>query len=250
VHLRQIHAKLGDNLRLVGTTRTSCTTPTLYRGEVHLWWVDLEQHRHLLDACQELLDPQENQRKAAFHEPAQKSDFILQRGILRFLLGSYLGLALDSLQLEQSETGKLSVHIGNQLELNFNLSHSGQMALYAFCRQTALGVDIQQVRPMEDLWALARRVLSRIELEHFQAEMDHQQQSWFFRAWVRKEACLKAWGSGFQTEPGTISILAAEQRPNTLVIYRQEKPDPEWRVVDLIAPQGYEAALCWQVVKR
>jgi len=251
MQLVEIHNGLGDHFHLAGSTlHTLCTTPALSLGEVHLWWVDLEQHRHLLDACQDLLDPQENQRTAAFHETAHRRDFILQRGILRFLLGTYLGLAPDSLQLEQSDSGKLSVHIGNRLELNFNLSHSGQLALYAFCRQAALGVDIQQRRPLDELWELAERVLSRIELEQFQAQAYDQRSDWFFRAWVRKEAFLKAWGSGFLIEPGTITILPAEKQPDTLVIVRQEKPAPGWRVIDLSASQGYEAALCWQVVKR
>ena len=84
--------------------------------------------------------------------------------------------------------------------LNFNLSHSGTLALYALSREREVGVDIEIVdrgrSAARDEVAIARRMLGD-EVADRLAEMDpDQRHREFLAAWVAYEATVKCSGDG------------------------------------------------------
>lgn len=83
---------------------------------------------------------------------------------------------------------------------HFNLSHSGDWALIGTSAQQAIGVDIEAARELNDMLDLAQRLFTpaeRVELERLQGLA---RQRGFFHAWTRKEACVKAAGTGLSTD--------------------------------------------------
>jgi phosphopantetheinyl transferase len=104
--------------------------------EVHIWRVDLET--------------------------------VASRRALREILGRYLALPPDELRFETGRHGKPRL-ASAEAELEFNLSHSGSLALVAVARRE-VGVDVERIR--------AKRPVD------------------FYRRWADREARVKYLGTG------------------------------------------------------
>ena len=92
--------------------------------------------------------------------------------------------------------------------LHFNLSHSGALVVCALSEQP-VGVDVQE--PCVYREALARRFFSAAEQEALSASDDRDRD--FGRIWCRKEAYLKALGTGLRTSLASFSALGEETPP-------------------------------------
>ena len=88
--------------------------------------------------------------------------------------------------------------------MRFNLSHSGDVTLVAVARDSEVGVDVERIRPVIEMRAIARRWLGRDDMA------DERE---FLRAWTRHEAMLKALGVGLSGKAegftGTVSEIDA-----------------------------------------
>jgi 4'-phosphopantetheinyl transferase len=85
--------------------------------------------------------------------------------------------------------------------LRFNLSHSGDVTLVAVARDTEVGVDVERIRPVIEMQAIARRWLGRDDIA------DEPE---FFRVWTRHEAMVKALGIGLSGTAGSFDGFVAE----------------------------------------
>ncbi|RYF66751.1 MAG: 4'-phosphopantetheinyl transferase superfamily protein, partial [Comamonadaceae bacterium] len=80
---------------------------------------------------------------------------------------------------------------------HFNLSHSQGVGLIALSAEAEVGVDVELVRPMGDVTALADNYFDGAEQSALAAIGPGPARDLaFFRCWTRKEACLKAAGIG------------------------------------------------------
>jgi Phosphopantetheinyl transferase len=83
----------------------------------------------------------------------------------------------------------------NGSPLQFNLSHSGGLALVAVSL-TEVGIDVEAARSTFDPVSLAARFLSAADAASLQALPEPERHDEFLRLWTRKEAALKAIGFG------------------------------------------------------
>ena len=177
----------------------------LAAGEVHLWRADLGlasgQRQDLLLT----LSADEQERASRFHFERDRNRFIAARGILRAILGRYLGLDPAQLQFSYSPHGKPSLandcdgaagKLHPQGQLCFNLSHANDLALYAVAWDCRIGIDLEFLRPLSDLEKLAERFFSTGEARAIKALALEQRPAAFFRCWTGREAYLKATGEG------------------------------------------------------
>lgn len=161
----------------------------LAAGEVHVWRADLTRcagTRDLAALCE-----QELARAQRFASPTHGARWAQARAILRLLLARYSGLDARALRLEAGAHGKPALA---QSSLAFNLSHSGDLALYAFSATAEVGIDVELARPRTWSRSLAARAFgadqARRLLELPAAELE------LLRAWVRREATAKCSGQG------------------------------------------------------
>ena len=132
----------------------------------------------------------------------------------------------------------------NQRALEFNVSHSGDLALIAVSSGRRLGVDIERIRADVDTVALAERFFSRRERAGLQALADHLRVPAFYACWTRKEAFLKATGSGLSFPLADFSVTThPDQEPEIEEINGQPEAGKKWYLADLPAIAGYRAAL-------
>ena len=158
----------------------------LPEGEIHVWFAPIE----IAGSVAGLLSQPEVERAGRFRVEAPRQRCIAARGLLRQLLGRYLDADPRRLAFVEGEHGKPALADGG---IEFNISHADDLVALAFGR-TALGVDVEAVRPMRDAVQIARRFFSAEEAERvIEAE---NVDDVFFTIWTAKEAVVKAIGRG------------------------------------------------------
>ncbi len=140
------------------------------------------------------LSVDECDRMQRFKNPQHQRDFVAARGALRSYLAQYLNCHPKVLQFEYGGHGKPK--LTNEPNLHFNLAHSHDRALIVVCKTAAIGVDLEKVRSVPKLLALAKRFFTVSEYESIATLPKALQSEKFFAYWTCKEAYLKATGTG------------------------------------------------------
>jgi 4'-phosphopantetheinyl transferase len=162
-------------------------------GVVDVWRADLAAAD---DALATLLSPKEAERAGRMVRARDAERWARARGILRSLIGAYLDADPGALRIAAGRHGKPKL-VGPRSELRFNVSHSGDVALYAFTFGRAVGVDVEVGRRRRtDAAALAKRAFGPEEARRFAALEPAERAREVLRAWVRHEAELKCRGTG------------------------------------------------------
>lgn len=222
------------------------------KTEVHVWRVSLNES--LVTELLAMLSADERERADRFHFDRDRNRFIVARGSLRSILGSYLSREPAELGFSYAQYGKPSL-AGN--EISFNLSHANELALIAITRDRRIGVDIEFIRPDFASEQIAERFFSGQEVDVLRALPPDQQAEAFFSCWTRKEAYIKAIGEGMSMPldqfnvslaPGSAAALLGNLRDESEVSRWSLKalsPGPSY--LGAIAVEGHGWQLkCWQ----
>ena len=135
----------------------------------------------------------ERSRRFVFAEDRQR--FVVCRGMLRWVLGTYLGLAPDEIAFEYGPRGKPRLRgFGRSCPLAFNVTHSGQFGGIAVAPDGDVGIDIEAVRPVRHFDQMMDKTLTVAEKQYVLSLPEGDRVRAFFRYWTRKEALLKALG--------------------------------------------------------
>ena len=157
----------------------------------------------------------ERERCARFRFARDRRRFVVAHGVLRRLLGRYLGVRPEGLRFERNEFGKPRLSPRFDRRLRFNLSHSADVALIAVAVDAEVGVDVEYIRALPDLADDPRA---------------------FLGDWTRKEAYVKARGESLARLSPTGDIV----------------PDQRWSLYGLHPAPGYIGAVaikgrCWRL---
>lgn len=188
-----------------------------------------------------LLDDTEAARAQRFVFAADRARFVRAHAQLRRLLGRALGLPPRDLVLLAGPQGRPML-AGGPVGVDFNLSHSGGCAALALCRDgRQVGVDVELLRPVADALPTAREVFTDEELLAWQLRAEPERDQGFLALWTRKEAVLKALGTGLSLAPRRLQVglgvgVSAVQPPDGL---------PAAQVLSLVAGTDVAMALAW-----
>jgi 4'-phosphopantetheinyl transferase len=127
-------------------------------------------------------------------------------------------------------------------KLRFNLSHSEDMAVFAVTRAGEVGIDIERRRPMADMDAIARVAFSDAERNALMGCPTDGRETMFYRIWTRKEAHLKAIGTGLSAlgNPEAVSIA-----PGNSAWFQSTLPHIDGYVASLVRPRGAHGLRLW-----
>lgn len=188
-----------------------------------------------------MLCAQERERAARFRSARDRSAYVLAHAGMRVLLARKLQRAPATLAFERAEGGKPFLLDADGLQ--FNLSHSREHALLAIGRN-ALGVDIEEHTALGALPDLLAQVATTAERAAIEALPELEQPAAFFRLWVRKEAWLKAIGSGLPGGDHTHEVGCAPWPQATWQPLGQGGHDGlPWAGRHLPAPANHVAAI-------
>ena len=222
---------------------TAAGPARLHPGDVHLWCADLDAVASTVETLGRLLCDDERRRAQSLHFERDRQRFVAARALLREILARYLAVQPADLRFGYGPLGKPAVAgpaAGG--ELQFNLSHSGALALYAVTWREPVGVDLEQVRPMEDLEAIATHYFSPSEANLLRRRGPRRHHEAFFQLWTQKEARAKAEGAGLDASLTADGAMGAPPR-RAAGGPRPRAPQHPWIVTRLHPAAGYAAAV-------
>ena len=172
--------------------------------EVHVWRARLDLARCDLDFISQCLSGDEWTKAHRFRFGIHQDRYAAGRAILRTLLGRYLGCLPEQVEVRETTWGKPCLAAGDGLQ--FNVSHSEDLLLIAVSRRP-VGIDVEHIRPLEDIEMIAQSVFSRDEIETWRELEKEEKLEAFFRLWTRKEALLKGIGLGITEHAQAVSVF-------------------------------------------
>jgi 4'-phosphopantetheinyl transferase len=209
-------------------------------SKVHIWRASLRLDAAVLRRLEAHLSPDERSRAERFHFDRDRDRFVGARGILRELLGSYLNRDPAELELSYGPQGKPAVRNNDPQErIQFNLSHSHDLAVYAFARNRELGIDVEPIRPEFAGENIAERHFSAREVDEWHGLPSELRSEAFFLCWTRKEAYVKARGEGLQIPLASFSVTLTPGQPEQL----QSIDSARWHLHSFRPAPGYAAAV-------
>jgi 4'-phosphopantetheinyl transferase len=203
-----------------------------HQGDAQVWWIDVPRWRSHLPMLRRLLARDERARADSFRCQADADRLTVGRGVLRLLLGEFLRIPPEQVPFGYSAAGKPST-----VGLEFNVAHSGDVVLIA-THSHPVGIDVERVDRVVDIASVSRDCFTARE-RAFMFERATAQEE-FFRLWTRKEAWLKAVGTGLSFPP--LDIDVADPAAPVIAPGAAIDGTPPSRIVDLPSSPGYAAA--------
>jgi len=197
-----------------------------------------------VEAARALLARDELERADRFRFPADRRRFTLARAGLRRLVGTVLSVPPESLVFEPGAHGKPALGGPWRGQLEINVAHSHEIALYAVCLDGPVGVDVEWLRNVPDQQTIARSHFAASERATLDALPLEDRTLAFFRCWTRKEAFVKALGEGLSHPLDRFEVTLAPDVPARLVaIDGDAAAAAAWSLFSLDPEPGYVAAV-------
>ena len=199
----------------------------------------------IIRALVRLLDCAERDRASRFVLERDRFRFIVGRARLRQQLSARLGVPPEAIELAYGRHGKPRL-AGPYAKSNlrFNLSHSEDLAVYAFAYGREVGVDVEAVRELRDLDDIAVRFFSRRENAAYRALAPCDKPLGFFNCWTRKEAFIKALGDGLYYPLDRFDVSLAPNEPvKILRIEGIAGDDSGWHLSSFSPARGFIGAV-------
>lgn len=196
--------------------------------ELHVWQVKLNESP--VEFQIQCLDQEELHRAERFINEAHRRRYLLAHFFLRSILARYLAIPAAKIVFFKQANGK--PYIQSQANLQFNMSHSEDMALYAITQGREIGIDIEKINEQIDVLAIAARFFAADEYQSLKILPAEEQALKFYEIWSGKEAYIKATGAGLTRSLSQFSALnnssirILEINPEYKAALALAKPEP------------------------
>ncbi len=215
------------------------------REGVHLWTSKLDVAPAQLARLEPMLSPDEHARAMKYRSTRDGGRFLVRRAMLRAGLGGLLGVAPHRIGFRYGPAGKpyLWEPSGARV-LRFSLAHSDGLAVFGCTLGRALGIDLERAEEHADLSDVATACFSPREQATLAALPRPAQTAAFYRCWTRKEAYVKAIGSGLGAPLDDFDVACGVDEPPALLrVGWQPSERTRWRMEALSLRPGYIGAL-------
>jgi 4'-phosphopantetheinyl transferase len=213
--------------------------------QVHVWRASLEVSTARRAQLERTLSPDERERASRFRRALDRERFLVGRGVLRDIVSRYLGQSPSQVRLRCDAYGKPFLAPNDApVRLDFNLSHSMNLAVYAISGGSSVGIDVERIQPEIDCDRLAAQFFSPCEHRALQALHRGVRSEAFFACWTRKEAYLKARGLGLSVPLDHFDVSVGPGAPAQVLAARGELiTDTPWWIQECVPASGYLAAV-------
>jgi 4'-phosphopantetheinyl transferase len=182
--------------------------------EVHVWVASIDEMSCRGSPLQETLSQEESKRAGRFHFEQDRVRYVTGLAVLRSILGSYLRTDAKRIAFGREKKSK-PVLAGTFARggIQFNMSRSKGLALYAFARNRSLGVDVEKIEPVPEMDRIVSLFFAPREIQDYTGLPVAARPDAFFRCWARKEAFLKATGDGLFRPLNSFSVTLLPGEP-------------------------------------
>lgn len=180
-------------------------------NQVHVWSVNKPNHTDRLSNYWSILNEVERERASKYRFDNDRDCFVIARGVLRKLLGNYLNMSPEAINFKFGKYGKPFLIASNGIE--FNVSHSGDTIVLGFIKDDIIGVDVEFTKRKIEINKIVEHFFSDEEIAAlFSLDKSYHTQA-FYNCWTRKEAFIKALGSGlsFPLDQFVVSLDSAKE---------------------------------------
>jgi len=215
--------------------------PLLSPGELHVWHISTNiTHTRLLE-YKNTLSEKELTKVRLFEFEQARDSYVISQGALRRLLSEYLGIPPELVKIGSRRKGK--PYSIDDPGLYFNMSNSGKLVVIAFSRDSEVGIDIEQIRPLPDLDEMITRNFTAREIKFIIGKTEKKTKR-FFRFWTIKESYLKAIGEGMRLPPDNIEFTIEKDCIRQLSVngvFEQE----DWNFKEFSTPPDYVGTITY-----
>jgi 4'-phosphopantetheinyl transferase len=206
---------------------------------VAAWMCSLTRPPEEIAILARLLSPAESARAARFGLASLRDRYVVGRATLRMLLGERLGVAPERIEIARGRRGRPFVADGDGLD--FNVSHTGDVALFGITQQQRIGVDVERRDRSLNVDGVARKFMTAAEQAALAALAPDERRRTLLRLWTCKEAMSKATGDALSAPFRHIGIDTGPPLRGV------EGPPPyapaDWRLVAVGTPAEYLATV-------
>ncbi|MFS4467938.1 4'-phosphopantetheinyl transferase family protein [Maribacter sp. 2210JD10-5] len=214
----------------------------LHTGELIIWTIDLSESKKGINFFNSILNKAEINKANAFRFDKDRDCYVITRGLLKTLLGFYWNKRPDQIELEYNSFGK--PRLPSRYGLKFNVSHSQNFSVICFLKDAEVGIDIENCKRDINLMDLAENFFSKKEVENLKKLPFLERDRAFYRCWTRKEAFIKAEGSGLSFPLKQFAVsLDNDLEAELLNTYWDEKSKDNWTLKSFVPAEGYLAAI-------
>lgn len=204
-------------------------------GEVSIVLFDTVAWGELEPDAYRLLDANERRRAARFRFERDRCTYVLAHAMWRVVLGISLDAPPGEVPLHFLPTGQ--PHLPGT-RFTTSLSHSGPVVLIAVGLVGALGIDVERWPSRVSMDALLQVICSPEERGPLGALPPDQRERELLQLWTRKEALLKAWGTGLEQAPASFW-----SPPGGISVPPQGLIGVPCKAIDLTLAEGHLGAL-------
>ncbi len=205
---------------------------------VHLWQVFVPDLLAQLPDFTLLLHENEMERARRFRFDPHRQRFIIAHGVLRRILSFYTAISPEHIDFTLGPRGKPYLKY-NTSDLQFNVSHSHDMVVYAITQQAEIGIDIEKIEP-DFNEEVAKRFFSEKEYAELMRLPESERIPVFYRLWSGKEAIIKALGEGLYVPLSDFS-LDLIKKVQTIALMHEGKRY-SYHLENFLAKADYQSA--------
>ncbi len=215
----------------------------LLNNEFHIWKAHLNLSDEEVNNLIPLLSEDEVERAEKYYFPLPRNHFVAVRGILRLILAQYLSITPNKIKFKYNEYGKPMLS-DEKHGLNFNISHSGDKALFAFSLNRSIGIDLEKIRSDIEINNIMEKFFSPYENNKLLSLPADQQLKAFFKCWTRKEAFIKAVGKGLSIPLDSFEVsFLSNESPRILTVRNNPEEIFRWSLFDLSSDEQFCSAV-------
>ena len=211
-------------------------------GSCEVWLIDKAVHSSQIQKYWAILSQEEKARADRFRFFKDKSCFVIARGILKNILAQYSGQSPEKITFSYGSYGK--PYSDAYPQLYFNVSHSENCIAIGFIRDHEIGVDVEKVKTDIEALEVAQSFFSKKEIARLKTVAPEHVYQCFFNCWTRKEAFIKAEGSGLSFPLDQFSVSLEDSTTAQLLETQWDnKEHLNWVLLPFTPAQGYIGAI-------
>ena len=224
-----------------------------YCSEIHLWRIyPADSKDGNCSRFYAAISADERRRAEKFRRSEDQTDFIVRRAALRHILSCYLGIKPGEIEFDYNAFGKpfLAARI-NHKNLNFSISQTRQAAFCAVTFGQSIGADIEATdgdeKNGEKNLEIAECFFSETEKINIHRTIFDERESAFYRCWTRKEAVLKALGTGL-SHPSldSFTVSTGAESCSTVSFIDLALENQNWRTMTFVFDSKLIASVAFQ----
>ncbi|MEO0572698.1 MAG: 4'-phosphopantetheinyl transferase superfamily protein [Bacteroidota bacterium] len=210
-------------------------------SESHIYLLEIDRMVSRLRHFNSYLSIDEKYRASRFRFKKDENCFLTTRGALRLLASKYVGILPKDIIFKKESFGKPK--FDHVIGLDFNVSHSGNLAMIGFCLDHHLGVDVEMIKTDFDIMDIAKNYFYGREIMTLEALPSEKRHEGFFSLWTRKEAIIKYDGRGLGIPLNSFSVSLDSITPSKISkINWNSEGSEENDLYAIPTTEGYKAA--------